>query len=50
MEDCPKCLGTGEVFTHSKLRKCNLCEGEKIIENDLAEDYVNSLKVFDHDH
>lgn len=45
--ECPNCLGTGEVMTAKKTRgfeyKCNLCNGEKIISKDLAEDYMLSL-------
>ena len=49
MTNCPKCLGTGEIFIHSKLKECNLCKGEKKVDDELAEDFINSLKVFDED-
>lgn len=49
MATCPKCLGTGEVFIHSKLKECNLCNGKQVVEEDLEEDYIHSIHPFDDD-
>lgn len=45
--DCPKCLGTGEeVFVGKKKsfaqKKCNLCDGMGLTDDDLAEDFIES--------
>jgi len=47
MTDCPKCLGIGDIFIHSKLKVCNLCNGEKVVNNDLAEDFISSIHPFE---
>jgi DnaJ-class molecular chaperone len=46
MVECPKCLGTGELFIHSRLKKCNLCDGHKQVEEELAEDFIESIHPF----
>lgn len=47
MTSCPKCLGTGELFIHNKLKVCNLCDGKKVIERELAEDFIHSIHPFE---
>ena len=42
--ECPKCLGTGEIFIN-KLVECNLCLGEKTVHPDLEEDFISSLHI-----
>ena len=44
MVGCPKCLETGEIFIHSRLKKCNLCDGKKevIVESN---DKVENVSV-----
>lgn len=49
MTDCPKCLGTGEIFIHSKLKTCNLCDGKKVVVEDLEEDFIHSIHPFEDD-
>lgn len=48
LTECPKCLGTGEevyIGTKKKFvqKKCNLCEGEGMLDTDIADDYVDLL-------
>lgn len=49
MIDCPKCLGTGEIFIHSRLRVCNLCNGTKTVVKELEEDFIQSIHPFEDD-
>lgn len=47
MTECPKCLGQGEIFIHSRLKKCNLCEGEGKVAKELEEDFIHSIHPFE---
>lgn len=49
MVGCPKCLETGEIFIHKKLKTCNLCDGKKEVSNDLEEDFIHSIHIFEDD-
>lgn len=45
---CPKCLELGEIMEAKPIRgfeykKCNLCQGEGTVTQELADDYVFSL-------
>ena len=46
--ECPSCIGTGqEVYKGKYPKKCSLCKGEKIVESELAEDFVASLNIIE---
>jgi hypothetical protein len=47
MVGCPKCLETGEIFIHSRLKKCNLCDGKKEVSDALEEDFIQSIHIFE---
>ena len=44
--ECPACIGVGEVMEGKKKTKgfeyktCNLCNGNKVVSQELADDYV----------
>lgn len=55
MVQCPKCLGTGKLFKISHQSKgfnskCNLCDGEKEVPNELKEDFISSLNPFENEY
>ena len=41
-EECPKCLGIGEVFKYT-LKKCNLCNGEGEVVESVASSFISNL-------
>lgn len=48
MEDCPKCFGSKETMEAKdtkgfEYKKCNLCHGEGVVPNEVAEDFIFSI-------
>jgi DnaJ-class molecular chaperone len=49
LEDCPKCLGTGDTMEGKKKKRgfeykvCDLCNGKGKVHEEIAKDYVFSL-------
>lgn len=49
LEECPQCLGTGEVMDAKKTGKgflyksCKLCNGKKTVTKQLYDDYLFSM-------
>ena len=41
MEECPKCLGVGEVYEpiENNVKECKLCEGEGVVEYFIVDAY-----------
>lgn len=38
--ECPKCIGIGETFQYGSVRKCNLCNGEKKVEEVVYDAFI----------
>lgn len=44
--ECPCCLATGQEILHGRTaKKCHICKGKGIVPAELAEDFINSLKL-----
>ena len=49
--DCPRCLGHGEESNNAgETVKCDLCEGEMVVELAVAKDHARRLDEASHEH
>lgn len=41
--ECPKCVGLGEEFNGRFMKRCKLCGGDKIVDEEAAEAYLENI-------